>query len=146
MILQACRDAPLLRWPPMKQQLPTIVAIALGGAIGAVARWVISSGMQRVTGVLGFPVGTFTVNMLGCLAIGFCYVYFEHRGTAVQRNFITVGVLGALTTFSTYSIESIALMQRGMYSYAVFNLVLSVVLGLAAAILGIAIGKIATGS
>ena len=127
------------------KHLPIIAAIALGGALGAVARWGISLSVHRITGMMTFPIGTFVVNLLGCVAIGFCYIWLQDRGTAVQRSFITVGLIGALTTFSTYSIESLVLLEKGAYSYAMFNIIASVVLGLGAAVVGIALGRIATG-
>jgi CrcB protein len=127
-------------------QLPTILAIALGGAIGAVARWAISNGVHRCTGIMGIPVGTFIVNMVGCVAIGFCYIYFQNRGSDLHRSFLSIGFIGALTTFSTYSIESIELLQRGCYGYAAANLIASVVLGLGCAVLGMALGRLVTGS
>lgn len=125
------------------KHLPIIAAIALGGAIGAVARWAISMGVTKASGGMMFPLGTLVVNLFGCVAIGFCYIYFQQRGTPpMHRGFISVGLIGALTTFSTYTIESLDLVEKGLYSYAFFNVVGSVVLGLAAAIIGIVLGKL----
>ena len=124
-----------------------IAAIALGGAIGAVARWAITAGVTRATGATMFPLGTLVVNLLGCIAIGFCFIYFRQRGTPpVNQGFISVGIIGALTTFSTYTIESLDLVEKGLYSYAAFNVVGSVVLGIAAATIGIMLGKLVSGA
>lgn len=132
------------------KHLPIIAAIAAGGAIGAVARWAISMGVHKASGVAIFPLGTLVVNLVGCVAIGFCYIYFQQRGTppepSPRLSFISVGFIGALTTFSTYTIESLDLVEKGLYSYAFFNVVGSVVLGLAAAVIGILLGKLVSGT
>ena len=126
--------------------LPHILAVALGGALGAVARFGVSHALQGRAG--SFPLGTFAVNAAGCLAIGFCFVWFHEEfnpGAADQsvlRDGVRVGFLGALTTFSTYSLESLELLQKQQYGQAGLYLLGSVVVGLGAAWLGLQLGKL----
>lgn len=121
-----------------------LFAIAAGGALGSLARYALARSLQGQL-TTGFPVGTLAANILGCLAIGFCYIWLEQRGAPVFRDFIRVGLLGGLTTFSTYAIESIALMEKGQHLLAACNIVGSVAGGLAAAMLGIALGRLVFG-
>ena len=118
-----------------------MMAVALGGAVGALARYAITHlTTQRLA--TPFPVGTLAANVLGCLAIGFCYVWFEHRiENEALRLGLRVGLIGALTTFSTYAIETIDLAHQKQYAFAAANLVGSVVLGLGAAWLGIVLAR-----
>ncbi len=112
-----------------------LAAIAAGGAAGALLRFGISHLLQqRLT--TAFPWGTFLANMLGCLALGFCYIWLTDRAGPVLRLGVTVGLLGALTTFSTYSLESLNLLADRQYALALLNLIGSVVLGLLAAWVG----------
>ena len=119
-----------------------LLAIAGGGAIGALLRfW----GANWVYGLLGrdFPYGTLVVNIAGSLAMGFCYVLFMERLSAGPelRAFVMVGLLGAFTTFSTFSIETFNLIEAGELMKAVSNMVLSTVLCVAAAWLGVLAGR-----
>jgi len=99
-----------------------LLAVAAGGAVGASLRWLMAGAVQRATGG-SFPWGTFVVNALGSLALGFLFVYLIERSTIGElwRLAITVGLLGAFTTFSTYSLESIKLMQSGAFALAAAN-------------------------
>jgi len=118
-----------------------IVAIAVGGALGALARYGIGRVAHHHQTATGLPIGTFIANLVGCLLIGFLSVYLEQRGGAALREGVRVGFLGALTTFSTYSYESILLMQKGQHGLAAGYVIGSVVVGLTAAVGGIALGK-----
>ncbi len=118
------------------------LAIAAGGALGALLRfW--SSGW--VYGLLGkaFPYGTMAVNLLGSLIMGFCYVWLVERSILGPewRALIMVGFLGAFTTFSTFSIETMNLLEGGAIVKALLNVVLSVVLCVMAAWLGLVAGR-----
>ena len=119
-----------------------VLAIAAGGAVGAVLRYWVSSGLHALWG-RGFPYGTLAVNVLGSFAIGFLFVLFLERMTlsGEWRAGILVGVLGAFTTFSTFSIETLNLLEEGAHLKASLNVVLSVVLCLAGAWFGLLIER-----
>ncbi len=115
-----------------------VLAIAAGGAIGALLRYWISTAVQGRTGS-AFPYGTLTVNVVGSLLIGFLYIWLIERmaaGPAV-RAFLLVGVLGAFTTFSTFSIETLNLMESGQLGKALVNVLASVIVCIGAAGLGV---------
>jgi len=131
----------------LMQTLPVLAAIAFGGAAGALARFGISQAVIAVNPRMVFPLGTFIANIVGCLAIGFCFYWFAERGEAMTplRSGLQVGLIGALTTFSTFSIESLDLLMNRQYGHAAANIVLSVVLGLAAAYVGIVLARAVIG-
>ena len=94
--------------------------IAAGGATGALMRYWMSNGIYALLG-RGFPYGTLTVNVVGSLLMGFCYVFMiERMDVSVElRAALMIGLLGAFTTFSTYVIESFRLFQEGEIGLAV---------------------------
>lgn len=118
------------------------VAVAAGGAIGALLRFWMSSAVHAVAG-RGFPYGTLAVNVLGSVLMGLLYVVFlERMATAGEwRAFWLIGMVGAFTTFSTFSIETLNLIEEGSVAKAGANVILSVVLCLAGAWLGIGAGR-----
>ena len=107
--------------------------IAIGGAIGSVARALLSNFVLRATGSL-FPLGTFVVNVIGCMIFGAVIGAAQHRLvlTPEARAFLLVGVLGGFTTFSSYAFETFGLMRDGHFAAATINIVGQVVLGLVA--------------
>lgn len=119
-----------------------ILAIAAGGALGAVLRFWSSSWVYSVMG-RGFPFGTLAVNILGSLLMGICYVWLVERSSLGPewRALIMVGFLGAFTTFSTFSIETMNLLEGGALVKVVLNVVLSVVLCVVAAWVGLVAGR-----
>ena len=115
----------------------TILAIAAGGALGAVGRYCVQSLTLRLFDA-GFPLGTLSVNVLGSLAMGFLAHWFLSRGVAPEwRSFFLIGGLGAFTTFSTFSLDAVGLYERGEPGQALLYVALSVVLSLAGLVLGL---------
>jgi CrcB protein len=119
------------------------LAVATGGALGSLARYLLSAFVLRATGAL-FPVGTFAVNALGCAIFGAIAGATDQRFalTPESRAFLLVGVLGGFTTFSSYVFESAALIRDGQFGAAAFNLAGQVVVGLVAFWLGFAAGRL----
>jgi CrcB protein len=106
-----------------------LVAIALGGAIGAVARHAFATQVTRLAGQ-GFPWGILAVNVLGSFVMGVLAESFALRWNAPLelRAFLTVGILGGFTTFSSFSLDAMLLMERGQWLAAAFYVVGSVAL------------------
>lgn len=115
-----------------------VLAIAAGGALGALFRFWVSNGVHGIAG-RSFPYGTLTVNVVGSLLIGILYVVFNERidVSPYWRALIMVGVLGAFTTFSTFSIETLELLEKGDILKAVMNVLLNVILCISAAWVGV---------
>lgn len=108
-----------------------LLLIAIGGAVGSVARYLFSTALLRASGSL-FPVGTFAVNVVGCFVFGAIAGAAEQRVQVAPelRLFLLVGVLGGFTTFSSYAFESFALIRDGQFAAAAVNVVGQVVAGL----------------
>ena len=115
----------------------TVIAVALGGAWGALLRLWISQGVYGLLG-RGFPYGTLVVNVAGSAAMGALYIAFfeRHDIDPELRAALIIGFLGAFTTFSTFSMDTLLLMQQGHHLKAGMNVVLSVALCLAGCWLG----------
>ena len=120
----------------------TIIAIAIGGAIGSVLRYLIQ--MQCIDWFgTKFPYGTMIINVIGSLAIGFLSVaLLERFFVSTELRFaILVGLLGGFTTFSTFSLETLTLFEQGNVIIAASNIVLSVLLCIMACYLGVVLGR-----
>jgi len=117
----------------------TYLWIAVGGALGSVARYACSALMAGAFGET-FPWGTMLVNVLGSFVIGFFATFTGPDGRVLVsgdlRQFVMVGICGGYTTFSSFSLQTLTLAQDGEYARASANIVLSVVLCLASVWLG----------
>jgi CrcB protein len=121
----------------------TYLAIAFGGALGAVSRYWITVSIERFNGT-GFPLGTFMVNLLGSFLIGLLYILFAEKLSVADqwRPVIITGFLGAMTTFSTFSLDALLLFQQGHYNTALFYVLSSVMICIFAAYVGMQIARI----
>lgn len=114
-----------------------LLMVGAGGFVGAIARYTLSNLVMRLTGA-GFPYGTLAVNVVGCFLIG----YLMHLVAVSQwfgeahRLALVVGLLGSLTTFSTFGYETLALFEAGDLGRALMNVLGNLLLGLFAVVLG----------
>ncbi|MGY2080659.1 fluoride efflux transporter CrcB [Modestobacter sp. SYSU DS0657] len=113
------------------------VAAALGGALGALARWGVAEGLPSPAG--GWPWATLLVNLTGCLLLGALLgaVFPRHPDHPWLRPFLGTGVLGGFTTFSTFAVETVRLADGGAWATAAGYVVASVLGGLLAAVAGV---------
>lgn len=109
------------------------IAIALGGSLGALTRYFVASFVINRVGNR-FPYGTLLVNLSACILIGFVLAYLNRHPdlNPLWRFFVPVGFIGAYSTFSTFIWETLSSMEAGAFLVAAANLVVSIVLGLAA--------------
>jgi CrcB protein len=118
----------------------TILAVALGAAIGAVLRWMAAAWLNPFWA--GFPLGTLAVNCAGGFMIGLALVGFEHWPYALPRAFVITGFLGGLTTFSAFSGESLELLERGQAMLAALHSAAHVFGALACTALGFTLARL----
>ena len=120
-----------------------VLLVALGGALGSVARYLVGGWISRRLGV-SFPYGTLVINLMASFAIGFFLAFAQERAglSPYWRLFIAVGFVGGYSTFSTYEYESIRLFQDGEMLLGAIYMVGSVAGGAIAAITGITIGSL----
>lgn len=119
-----------------------ILAIAAGGALGAVARHLLSAQVTKLAGS-GFPLGIMLVNVFGSLIMGLLVTMLAAKFDASPelRGFLAVGLLGGFTTFSTFSLETVILMERGDYLQVALYVVGSVLLAVLGLMAGMAMGR-----
>jgi len=111
-----------------------LLAVALGSVIGGLARWQAQFWLNPRWA--GFPLGTLFVNCVGGFLIGMALAWFERVPNELLRLLLVTGVLGGLTTFSSFSGESLTLLQRGAYGMALAHTLAHVLGALAFAALG----------
>jgi len=119
-----------------------VLAIAIGGAFGSVLRYGTSTWVYALVG-RGFPYGTLVVNVLGSLAMGVLSVLLVERlgASAVVRAGVLIGVLGGFTTFSSFSIETLNLIEQGALAKAAGNMAASLILCVGATWLGVILAR-----
>ena len=118
------------------------LAVALGGSLGAVARYTLYVLTMRLVGP-SLPLATFAVNLMGSFAMGLLVEAFALRWSpsAPLRLLLTTGFLGAFTTFSTFSLDLWLLIERGRQLFALAYALASVILGLLALLAGLAVAR-----
>ena len=123
----------------MKQE----VLVFVGGGIGATFRYWLQGAVYRFMGT-EFPYGTLLVNVLGCFAIGLLMAVFEERFAVNPglRLFLTIGILGGFTTYSSFSYETVSMLREGSYLAGTANVVYTTLNCLGAAWIGGVIGKL----
>ncbi len=121
-----------------------IALVAVGGALGASARFLTTYAVQSLAG-RGFPWGTLSVNVLGSFLMGIAFVSLASLGdeqrAADGRLLLMSGLLGGFTTFSAFSLETLVLMEQGAWLRSLLNISVSVVLCLAACVAGLAVAR-----
>lgn len=119
-----------------------LLLVGIGGFCGSAARYAVSGLAQRLLGA-AFPYGTLAVNLAGCLCIGLGMQLVEERQlfSPETRALLLTGVLGGLTTFSTFGYESFALLRNGEWRLAALNCGLNLALGLLAVFAGWRLGR-----
>jgi len=122
--------------------MPIPIAIALAGALGALARYAVD-GLVLRRGAGSFPWGTFVVNVTGSFLLGLAFVLLTERMAVSPwlRSALTIGFIGSYTTFSTLSLETYRLAEEGAWGLAAANVVGSMAAGLAALYVGVVIAR-----
>ena len=113
----------------------SLIWVMIGGGFGAGLRYALSIGIQTSTET-AFPFATLTANLLGCLAIGLLSAFFAETSSETLRLALIVGLLGGFTTFSSFGLETLSLLQEGQVGAAALYVLLSNLGGL----LGVALG------
>jgi fluoride exporter len=117
-----------------------LLIIGAGGFFGAISRFTIAGYVQRSFDTL-FPIGTLSVNVLGSFIIGFTALLFENIIAPEYKAFVMTGFLGALTTFSTFSLESVNMLQEGDYFKFGLNILLNASLSITATVIAMVLFK-----
>jgi len=120
--------------------LTLLLFIGTGGFFGAISRFLIATGMQKFFGGF-FPIGTLSVNILGSFIIGFAAMFFAQTINPEYKALVITGFLGALTTFSTFSLENVNMLQDGEFVKFGLNILLNVIFSISATLLAVIIFK-----
>ncbi|MCR9127695.1 MAG: fluoride efflux transporter CrcB [Rhodobacteraceae bacterium] len=121
--------------------MTTFVSVALGGALGAGLRYLGGLAVLRMTGPQEFPVAVLSINVIGSALMGLCVAFAAQRGMGGFGPFLMTGVLGGFTTFSAFSLETVALIERGATGQAAIYVALSVGLSVGGLMLGLWLGR-----
>ena len=121
-----------------------MLLVGIGGFLGSIGRFLLSGLGHRLTPYVGIPFGTFLVNIVGCLLIGFLNGLADSRQLfgADTRVFLIIGVLGGFTTYSTFGHETLALLRDAEVLKAVASVTMHVVAGLGAVWFGDFLGRL----
>ena len=120
--------------------LSLLFYIGIGGFLGAISRFLLAGFVQK-SFVTFFPIGTLSVNVLGSFVIGFMAMYFENTVQPEYKALVITGFLGALTTFSTFSLENTNMLFEGEYLMAGLNILINVILTIFSTVLAIMLYK-----
>jgi CrcB protein len=122
--------------------MPTVLYIALAGALGTLSRYLVSAGAERLLGAR-YPYGTFAVNVLGSFAIGFAMALFISRGhmDSHLRMALTIGFLGGFTTYSSFAYETVTLVEGQRLAAAAGYVALTLIVAALACYGGMAAGR-----
>lgn len=121
--------------------MTAILQVALGGALGAVLRYLTGIGLIRLFGHTQMPLGVLTVNILGSFVMGLFVVAAAQRGLTHLSPLVAMGILGGFTTFSAFSLEAVTLYERGAVGLAAAYVLANVTLSIAALFAGMAIAR-----
>lgn len=130
----------------MERELVELMWVGIGGGVGAISRYLVGRELSERANSL-FPYGTFTVNMIGAFLIGILFAILTERGVGPDhlRMLLVVGFVGGFTTFSSYTLEAINLVESGHWNTALLYVLGSNLLGLIACMAGITIVRVVTG-
>lgn len=123
--------------------MQALVLVFVGGGLGAAARHLVNLGAARILGI-AFPWGTLAVNVVGGLAMGLLTAWLAARYEGTDQHlrlFLATGILGGFTTFSAFSLDAVALWERGAHGAAAAYVLASVTLSIAALVGGLALGR-----
>lgn len=118
----------------------TLLQVALGGAIGSVLRFAVGLAMLRAPGP-GIPLPILTVNVVGSFLMGIALILLAERGMPSWQPFVMTGILGGFTTFSAFSLETVAMIERGQLALAALYVLLSVGLSVGALLAGVTLAR-----
>ena len=118
-----------------------VIQVALGGALGAVLRYLTGIGLIRLFGHTPFPLGVLAVNVVGSLLMGLFIALAAQRGLTHLSPFVATGILGGFTTFSAFSLEAVTLWERGALGLAALYVLANVTLSIGALFVGLALGR-----
>ncbi|WP_425045048.1 fluoride efflux transporter CrcB [Primorskyibacter sp. S87] len=121
--------------------ISALIHVALGGAAGAMARFLTGMGVLRLFGPQEFPIAIILVNVVGSFLMGVFVVAASHRGLTHLSPLIMTGFMGGFTTFSAFSLEAVTLYERGAMGHAALYVLLSVGLSIGALFAGLFLAR-----